>query len=445
MNRKRLFILLIPLALIIAACSSADPTPTLVPTAEPVEEPAAAPEEPAAAEQPAEEPVAAEEQAAEESSAEDAAAEEPAVGEEPAMEGGSLTGTIWTVTELNGEPPVPTTNMTAEFNDEGMVSGSAGCNNYSSSYEVDGNQISFGLGMMTQMMCVDVVNAQERDYMGALEAATTFEVSEDALILFDEKFNVIVVYTAVSQGLAGSSWEVIAYNNGKGGVVSVIIETEITANFGEDGQLTGNAGCNDYFGAYEADGENISMGPFGTTRKACQEPEGIMDQENQYLAALETAATYKIDGPTMNMRTAEGSTVANFRRMLPLDDASAEAAGEFALSPDQISLDTQGLPYSWQAVVVPETPYDQSMPPGPVGMPAHIEILFGVTDPADRQPNDPIMYIIPVNTYRKMWEDAGNDSVTRVIQEIQKLNFVLVSPAPMTWPSRWAELSLRRS
>jgi len=161
MNRKRLFILLIPLALIIAACSSADPTPTLVPTAEPVEEPAAAPEEPAAAEQPAEEPAAAEEQAAEESSAEDAAAEEPAVGEEPAMEGGSLTGTIWTVTELNGEPPVPTTNMTAEFNDEGMVSGSAGCNNYSSSYEVDGNQISFGLGMMTQMMCVDVVNAQE--------------------------------------------------------------------------------------------------------------------------------------------------------------------------------------------------------------------------------------------------------------------------------------------
>lgn len=65
-----------------------------------------------------------------------------------------------------------------------------------------------------------------------------------------------------------------------------------------------------------------------------------------------------------------------------------------------------------------------------MGLLAHIEILFGVTDPADRQPGDPIMYIIPVNTYRRMWDEAGNDAVTRTIQEIQQLNFVLTSPAP---------------
>lgn len=414
MNRKRFIMLLIPLAIIIAACGSADPTPTLVPTAEPAEEPVVEPEEPAAVEQATEEP----------------AVEEPPVAGETPTAGGSLTGTVWTVTELNGQPPLPATNMTAEFNDEGMVSGSAGCNNYNSSYEVDGNQITIGLGMMTQMACIEAVNDQEKAYMGALEAATTFEVSEDGLILFDENFDVIVVYTAVSQGLAGSSWEVIAYNNGKGGVVSVIIDTQITANFDEDGQLTGNASCNNYFGAYEADEENISMGPFGTTRMACGEPEGIMEQESQYLAALETAATYKIDGPTMNMRTAEGSTVANFTRMLPQEEASTEAAGEFPLSPDQISLDTQGVPHSWQAVLVPETPYDQSMPPGPKGLPTHIEILFGITDPADKQPGSPVIYIIPVNEYRKMWDDAGNDAVSRSIQEIQKLNFVLYSPAP---------------
>ena len=67
--------------------------------------------------------------------------------------------------------------------------------------------------------------------------------------------------------------------------------TQITANFGEDGQLTGSAGCNDYFGPYETDGQKISMGPFGTGRTACSEPEGIMEQESQYLAALETADT----------------------------------------------------------------------------------------------------------------------------------------------------------
>ena len=39
---------------------------------------------------------------------------------------------------------------------------------------------------------------------------------------------------------------------------------------------------------------------------ACPEPEGIMEQEQQYLAALETAATYKITGLDMEMRTSEG-------------------------------------------------------------------------------------------------------------------------------------------
>ena len=52
------------------------------------------------------------------------------------------------------------------------------------------------------------------------------------------------------------------------------------------------------------------------------------------------------------------------------------------IQPQQVSIDTQGLPYSWQANLVPETPYDASQPPGPMGLPEHIEINFGVTDPA---------------------------------------------------------------
>lgn len=117
----------------------------------------------------------------------------------------------------------------------------------------------------------------------------------------------------------------ISYNNVWDGVVSVIIGTQITAEFGETGELLGSAGCNNYFGPYETDGENIAMGPFGTTREPYQEPEGIMVQETEYLAALETAATYKIDGLSMNMRTTEGSTTANFRRMVRLDE---DAEGE---------------------------------------------------------------------------------------------------------------------
>ena len=86
--------------------------------------------------------------------------------------------------------------------------------------------------------------------------------------------------------------------------------------------------------------------------------------------------------------------------------------------------------YAWQAVVVEATPYDESQPPGPKGLPEHIEILFGVTDPADREFGTPVMYIIPVDGYGRLWESSGNDAVTRVMDEIFKYTVVLPSPSP---------------
>ncbi len=47
---------------------------------------------------------------------------------------------------------------------------------------------------------------------------------------------------------------------------------------------------------------------------ACGEPEGVMEQEMQYLAALQTAATYSIEGDIMQLRTAEDALAAQFVR-----------------------------------------------------------------------------------------------------------------------------------
>ena len=229
--------------------------------------------------------------------------------------GEALTANLWMLSELNGQPPLPDAAITAEFSEDGKVSGSSGCNNYNTTYEVSGNKITFGeQGALTMMACPDPVMEQERAYLEALAAAVTVEISEDELALNDANGNAVARFDAVSQALDGSSWEVIGYNNGKGGVVSVIIGTEITANFGEDGQLTGNASCNNYFASYETEGDSISIGPVGATEMFCGEPEGVMEQEQQYLAALGTAETYKITGLRLELRTAEGSLVADFQR-----------------------------------------------------------------------------------------------------------------------------------
>ncbi len=132
--------------------------------------------------------------------------------------------------------------------------------------------------------------------------------------LTDPSSSVIAKFSALEPAsLEGSYWQVTGYNNGKQAVISVIIGTEITAIFGEEGTLSGSASCNNYITTYEVDKDNISIGPAAATRMLCPEPEGIMAQEVQYLAALETASTYLIEVDKMEMRTAEGALAATFQ------------------------------------------------------------------------------------------------------------------------------------
>jgi hypothetical protein len=86
-----------------------------------------------------------------------------------------------------------------------------------------------------------------------------------------------------------------------------------------------------------------------------------------------------------------------------------------------VSIDTMDLPYAWQSVTVPGTPYDESQPPGPMGLPDHIQILFGVTDPADVQFGDPILYIIPAEDYAQLWEEGGNSMVRDRLDQLEVL------------------------
>jgi heat shock protein HslJ len=223
-----------------------------------------------------------------------------------------LTGISWRLTSLNGQAVLPDTFINAEFDDGGNVGGTNGCNRYSGPYQAGSSSISIGPLMSTMMACPDMVMEQEQAYMTALQSASTYKIKGNVLELRGEE--VTLEFEGEEATLQNTSWEVISYNNGRGGVVSVIIDTELTADFGDDNRISGNAGCNNYNTTYEVDGDEISIGPAATTRMFCEQPEGIMEQENEYLTALQSAAQYKIEGDRLTLYTASGSTAANFQR-----------------------------------------------------------------------------------------------------------------------------------
>ena len=229
--------------------------------------------------------------------------------------GGDLTGKVWALTELEGVPPVADTGISAQFSPDGKISGSAGCNRYSGTYTISGNSITITSSIAsTMMMCDDAIMEQESAYLKALPEAKTYEINGDQLTLTGAENNKLAGYKAQSQDLAGSSWEPTAFNNGKQAVIGMLDGTSLTADFGNDGTLSGNSGCNQYTGEFKETGNQITIGPLASTMMACSEPEGVMEQESQYLAALQSAATYEIEGNVMQLRTKDDALAVIFNR-----------------------------------------------------------------------------------------------------------------------------------
>ena len=233
----------------------------------------------------------------------------------------SLTGNLWKVISYNnGQEAVVSviigTEITAYFGEDGTLSGSAGCNNYSAAYEVDGEKITIGPAITTRMLCSDPegIMDQEMQYLAALDMASTYQFEDDQLILLDSEGRRIVNYQpAKTFALTETIWHLQAYSEGEDAIRSTIAESDLTAIFGEDGSLSGSAGCNNYSGVYEVDGDKIKIELGPLTMMFCEEPDGTMEQETAYLQALETATTYKILGDVLVLKNEAGQEVLKYQ------------------------------------------------------------------------------------------------------------------------------------
>jgi putative lipoprotein len=80
---------------------------------------------------------------------------------------------------------------------------------------------------------------------------------------------------------------------------------------GEDGQLSGSGGCNSYGGGYEIDNNTLSVAQIASTLMACAD-EQLMQQEIDYLAALQTGMQFAVNGDQLTLTSPDGQVVLNF-------------------------------------------------------------------------------------------------------------------------------------
>lgn len=224
------------------------------------------------------------------------------------MDSGDLVGTAWKLILWNGHSPLEGSNITIAFAKD-KISGHAGRRDYVGTYIAGGDDIrvtSIEMRGVTYEPDSQSLWLQEGQYTTNLSMATDYRLSDGRLEIFTAPGDVLI-YEPLPDD-ADTSHEGITWTLTKittwDGVSSPIQGTEITIFF-ESGKISGTAGCNHYFGSYTLL-NGILIEDLSATEMACPEPDGIMQQETQYLNILRDVMSYTILENQLTLITGDG-------------------------------------------------------------------------------------------------------------------------------------------
>lgn len=221
----------------------------------------------------------------------------------------ALVGTEWQLLTLGGSPLDEALSFTLAFA-ENRYSGLAGCRHFEGEYQAGDGEINFPMMAMIEETCPDADEAYwtlEGRFTDAVGRARHWRIVDDRLELrtLPGAVLVFVPYTSMPEvTLEGTTWSLTAFIEGET-ATSLLADTEITLAF-EDGQVTGSAGCNSYFGSYTLERGELHIGPVAITEMYCMTPEGVMEQETRFTDILTSVTLFEWDADQLTLKTADG-------------------------------------------------------------------------------------------------------------------------------------------
>lgn len=202
----------------------------------------------------------------------------------------------WTETMALGNVPVRLQFARAPLSGSlrDRLSGIAGCNNFSGSYQAQAGSLTIeeALGT-TRKMCGEEIMAQESLFLEILPQVRSYGFSTDGQLELTYSKNgkegkITFIPESQFTALHNSQWQLVSL----GGVEPIAGETMPSLQFNGD-RLGGTGGCNRLMGQFSLDGDRLTINEqMASTMMACPEP--LMEQEQNFIKALTTAQKYEI-------------------------------------------------------------------------------------------------------------------------------------------------------
>ncbi|HEX6387301.1 MAG TPA: META domain-containing protein [Anaerolineae bacterium] len=223
-----------------------------------------------------------------------------------------LEGTRWQLQGVAQDGALVSTwvdvEITATFVD-GRVTGSAGCNDYVASYEIDGESPSIGDVSITDMACDQERDQREAEFLGALAEVAGYETDGTTLTLTDAEGEPLLIFqqqsTSLPPELYGVVWQLVALET-PGGPLPAPRGTTTTAQFVDD-VVAGNGGCNPYTAGYHLAAEAfvLFIGNLSHANDYCDDV--VNQQERLYFQMLEAAESFTLENDTLIIYTTDGT------------------------------------------------------------------------------------------------------------------------------------------
>lgn len=204
------------------------------------------------------------------------------------------------------------TRIRLVFTADGL-SASAGCNTLHADFRLDGDRLRIsGMGG-TEMGCEPELMKQDEWLEGFLTADPTWRLAGDALVLSSGDTEIHLVDRKVAEPdrpLEGTRWkvsELITGSSDNGTVSSMPQGVRAHMTFGDDGRVTGNAGCNSFTARFTQEGGQITFSELTATRMACTGAAGKV--ERIVFEVLEAKVDAKIDAARLTLIAPSGKGI----------------------------------------------------------------------------------------------------------------------------------------
>ncbi len=200
--------------------------------------------------------------------------------------------------------------VTIEF-DNGSVTGTASCNGYGGTFEINGSSIAIQDLFMTEMACMPpetmILEAAFAEALGSVDTISV-DVSAAGEIL---RLNGPITALAFeplpeleNADLVGTVWELTETVSGDS--ASNVLGDRAMLEYFTDGSFIATTGCRTLIGTYTESGAGVttqSMQAEGTC------PQEVVDQDTLVVSVLEAAYTVEIVGQRLKLTAAGAETL----------------------------------------------------------------------------------------------------------------------------------------